>query len=389
MTNRKGTDAPLLRTRRIFRFLVSSFVLFAAGCGAPGDPTPPSPPIPVAVTDLHAQQAGDSVQLTFTLPSKSVTGERLYEPPAVEILRGSLKPNGSPDPKSFRVVQTVPGALVENYRAEDHVQFVDSVRPEDLGAYPDRTLAYRVRTRATRRRASPDSNTVSVRLVPVAERIANVHASTTESAIELSWTPPTRYAEGQPLSTISEYRIYRGEIDPSSAETAAKDISQAKWRSPLTQIGASQTTQYADTNFDFGKTYVYTVRTVTPVDSNPAESSDSTPAIFTPQDTFPPAAPQNVVGLVIPASGTNPPEVDLSWSISPETDLAGYHVYRSDQQETRGALVTPDLLLSPAYRDNSVAAGHRYWYTVTAIDRAGNESAPAAPVAVDVTQPSS
>ena len=70
-------------------------------------------------------------------------------------------------------------------------------------------------------------------------------------------------------------------------------------------------------------------------------------------------------------------------------DLAGYRVYRSEQEETPGQLVTPDLLLSPAYRDTSVAANHRYWYTVTAVDRAGNESAPSAPVVVDVTQPSS
>jgi len=79
--------------------------------------------------------------------------------------------------------------------------------------------------------------------------------------------------------------------------------------------------------------------------------------------------------------------VDLSWSINLETDLAGYRVYRSEEQDTRGALLTRDLLLAPAYRDTSVEPGHRYWYTVTAIDRAGNESEPGAPVVVDVAQP--
>ena len=48
------------------RVLTFAF-LFVAGCGAPGEPTPPSPPIPVAVTDLSAQQAGDGVQLTWHL----------------------------------------------------------------------------------------------------------------------------------------------------------------------------------------------------------------------------------------------------------------------------------------------------------------------------------
>jgi fibronectin type 3 domain-containing protein len=45
------------------------------------------------------------------------------------------------------------------------------------------------------------------------------------------------------------------------------------------------------------------------------------------------------------------------------------------------------LLLSPAYRDVSVQPGHRYWYVVTAVDRAGNESGPSDPVLADLTKP--
>jgi fibronectin type 3 domain-containing protein len=64
-------------------------------------------------------------------------------------------------------------------------------------------------------------------------------------------------------------------------------------------------------------------------------------------------------------------------------------VYRNDQQGQRGMLITPELLLTPAYRDSSVAAGQRYWYTVTAVDRAGNESAPSEQIFVELLQPSS
>src|ERR1700726_4285834 len=60
-------------------------LLFAAGCGAPGEPTPPTPPVPVAITDLAAHQAGDGVQLTFTMPAKTVSGDPLTETPAIEI----------------------------------------------------------------------------------------------------------------------------------------------------------------------------------------------------------------------------------------------------------------------------------------------------------------
>jgi fibronectin type 3 domain-containing protein len=43
-------------------------------------------------------------------------------------------------------------------------------------------------------------------------------------------------------------------------------------------------------------------------------------------------------------------------------------------------------LLAPAYRDTSVEPGRRYWYSVTAVDHAGNESEASSAVAVDVTK---
>jgi hypothetical protein len=371
----------------VFRVAGLAF-LFAAGCGAPGAPTPPTPPVPVAVTDLAARQAGDGVLLIFTLPTKTITGDRLASPPAVEIVRGTPKPDGSPDAESWRVVYTVPGSLVENFVAEGHVKFIDPIAPAETRAHPGGTLVYIIRTQASKKRASGDSNAVSVRVYPVPEPIAKLEARVTEPAIELSWTVPTRTSGGDPLTAFSGYRIYRGELDAASAEAAAADFSKAKWKSPLTLLAPSDETAYRDTLFDFGKTYVYIVRSVVLVDGNALESSDSVPAIVSPRDTFPPAAPQNLVAVVLPGATTGSVLVDLSWSINLETDLAGYRVYRSEQQNTHGVLITPELLLAPAYRDTSVEPGLRYWYSVTAVDRAGNESEASAAVAVDVRKPS-
>jgi hypothetical protein len=372
-----------------FVFLVSTIAfLCAAGCGAPGEPTAPSPPVPVVITDLTAHQAGDGVQLIFTLPLKTVAGDRLQSPPAVEVVRGMPKADGSPDIKSFRVVYTIPGALVENYVTEGRVKFIDPVVPAETRAHPGSSLVYVVRTRASKKRASTNSNAVSVRMYPVAEAIATLEARVTESLIELSWTAPTRTSGGDPLSGFLGYRIYRGELDPATAEAASTDFSKAKWKSALVLLSGSDESAYRDTLFDFGKTYAYIVRSVVLVEGNPLESADSNSAIVTPRDTFPPAAPQNLVVATI--SGASPGSVlaDLSWSINLETDLAGYHVYRSEEQDTRGVLLTPDLLLAPAYRDTSVEPGHRYWYSVTAVDRAGNESGASAAVAVVVAKPS-
>ena len=123
-------------------------------------------------------------------------------------------------------------------------------------------------------------------------------------------------------------------------------------------------------------------------DATTLESSDSDPLILKPADTFPPSVPQGVVAAAVENSESTPPsqEIDLSWSINSEQDLAGYRVYRSEREGEKGPLVTQDLLLSPAYRDTSVAFGHRYWFSVTAVDLSGNESTPAPQVAADVAQ---
>jgi hypothetical protein len=356
---------------------VSIFVLlFATGCGAPGEPLPPSPPIPVAVTDLTAHQLGNGVLLTFTPPAKSTLGQRLTETPTVEVLRGSLRPDGTPDAKSFRVADTVPGSLLSGYVQQGKVQFLDPILPEETRAHPGETVLYRVRTRVSERKASPDSNGVSVSLYPVPERIDALDARVTENSIQLKWAAPKRTAAGDPLPANPEFHVYRGELDPASAAAAEKDLHAAVWKLPLLQIATTTVAEYQDAGFDFGRTYAYVVRSVISQNGAPLESGDSRPVIVAPKDTFPPAAPQDVVIAVLPGTSAGTFVVDLSWTINLETDLAGYRVYRSESEDAHGQLLTPDLLPSPAYRDSAVSTGQRYWYAVTAVDRAGNESTP-------------
>jgi hypothetical protein len=384
MEHRREAELPKVRPSASACIIFLFSILLLASCGAPGEPTPPSPPIPTAVTDLSARQSGDGALLTMTLPTRTVTNDRLTEPPAVEIFRGTLKPDGKPDNRSFRLVYTLPGSLLDTFTNEKHIQFKDPISPEETRANPGVTFAYRVRTRADKKRDSADSNTVLVKIFPVPERATALEAKVTEPAIELSWNPPKKTSAGGDLEQLTGYRVFRGEIDPTSADATAKDISQAKWKSPLTLLAPALENSYRDTLFEFGKTYVYVVRAVAIAGEGPVESDDSAPVVVTPKDIFPPAMPLNVVAAV-----TSPPggasAVDLSWSINLENDLAGYRVYRSDRQDARGQLLTPELLPAPAYRDISVQAGQRYWYSVTAVDRAGNESGAAA-VAADLTQ---
>jgi hypothetical protein len=328
------------------------------------------------VTDLKARQLGDAVLLTFTVPTKSTLGLRLTETPTLEIWRGALRPDGTPDPHSFRLVDTVPAAILSTYIDEGKVSFPDPVRPDELRARAGATSLYRVRTRVSERKASADSNEAFVDLYPVPQRIEDIQAKSTEKSIELSWTAPTSASAGAQLPPIHEFHIYRGELDPKSAEAAEKDLHAAVWKLPLLQIGVSTSPEYQDSTFDFDRTYAYVVRTVISEGGALLESGDSRPVIITPKDIYPPAPPQDVVGAILPGSTPGASAVDLSWTINLETDLAGYRVYRSESENAKGQLLTPELLPTPSFRDASVVAGHRYWYSVTAVDRAGNESTP-------------
>ena len=391
MENRKGTlrnphNRPI-QSSSIFCFLLATFA-WAAGCGAPGEPVPPSPPVPQAISDLTAKQSGDGVLLTFALPTKSTLSERLPQTPTFEVLRGGLRSDGTPDPKSFRVVDTVPGALVSRYTQGGLVKFVDPVSPNDPLRKSDQALIYRVRTLISPKHPSAVSKDASVLLYPVPEPIASLDASVTEQGVQLSWRAPTRTSSGEALPAVKEYRVYRGELNPGNVGTTQSDHPQGLWKSPLMQLGVTHTPDYRDSGFDYEKTYAYVIRSVVDSPGGPLESSDSQQAVVTPKDTFPPAAPQDLVAAAQSSPLSGPAVVELSWSINVEPDLAGYRVYRSSQQGSQGALLTPDLLRSPSYRDTSVEVGQHYWYTVTAVDRSGNESAPSFAVSVDVAQPS-
>ena len=388
---RTGAESEAPRHSSLFLaalLVVPCVCLGVAGCGAPGEPVPPSPPIPAAVNDLSARQVGNSVLLTFTPPNKSTLGERLEEMPTLEVLRGSVAEDGTPEAKSFRVVDTVPGTVLSSYVHEGKAQFPVPISAEEMRMNPVESVAYRIRTRVSERKASAESNAVTVTLHPVPEAIGAVEAKVTENGVQLKWTAPSSNSIGEPISGVKEYHVYRGELEAEPAGAATNDLRQARWKLPLMQLATTAVPEYEDRGFDYGKTYAYVVRSAVPAAGELLESGDSKTAIVTPKDVFPPAPPQAVVAAVLPGPSAGSYVVDLSWGINVETDLAGYRVYRSESEGTSGELLTPDLLLTPAYRDTSVQDGHSYWYTVTAVDRAANESGPSQTVAVEIAQPS-
>jgi hypothetical protein len=352
----------------------------AAGCAAPGEPTARHPVVPVAVTDLTARQYGNAFALTFTLPTRSMYREALAEHPTIEIYRAALPPGAAPDKKTaWRLAFTIPSEQVDPYLKAGHIEFHDPLTADDLARAAGSSMAYKVRTRAGRARASEDSNIVMARVYPAPEAPRDVHAEVTESAVVVTWAE----AALPPGASSRAYRVYRGVLE-TDQQNPPQDVSTAKLKTSLELLGPSPSAEFRDVHFEFGLPYIYTVRNVAQFGTDFVESADSAPAFVTPRDIFPPAAPTGLEITMIPATNQAPAYIELSWAISPEGDLAGYSVYRSDAEEAPGERVSTEILPSPTFRDISVLPGSRYYYRVSALDRAGNESPRSSAVQADV-----
>jgi fibronectin type 3 domain-containing protein len=378
-----GAPPRTLAGRRISRFalLLSILSAYMIGCAAPGEPLERKPPVPQAISDLAAEQTANDVVLAFDLPTETVDHRPLKSPPAVEIYRDFLpapseaaaSPNGAApaaEPVNPTLLVTIPSAIVDHYSDRGHVRYADSLAAEDFShAAGDRLVRYIVRTQAASKKSSSDSNIATVRVYPAADPIGDVKAEVTHEGIHLEWTPPQGSPVG-PAPPIAGYNIYRGE----AAAGAAGDSGKPPLKSPLVKIGEATKAEYQDTHIEYGNTYVYSVRAVAQYPVGTVESADSTQAVILAKDTFPPAVPQGLVAVFVPEQGNTPAHVELSWGISPETDLAGYNVYRSGPSVTPGKRLNVEVLPTPTFQDMTAVPGAQYFYTVTAVDRSGNES---------------
>ncbi len=395
MENRKGVSpshpaqASTL-SAPISYFLLSIFAVafLAAGCAAPGEPIERKPRAPTPVADLAATQRGNDAILSFTLPKESVDRRPLKQQPTIEIYRdfaavpassGAANANAAPNaPENPTLLVTIPSAMVDQYDDRGHIRYLDSLKPEDFTQHPGAQALYIVRTRTSPKKESADSNVAALRIEPAADAITDLQAQVTHQGVVLNWTPPQKNLVGS-APPIASYRVYRSEPASQSESgtlNSSKENSKvnSKVNSPLVRIGDISTPPFRDSQISFGNTYTYSLRSVEQYQDLQLESGDSNLATVTPRDTFPPAAPQGLVVVFVPAHDAAPAYFDLSWSISAENDIAGYNIYRTEQGGAPGNKLNPQLLLTPSFRDMNVVSGHHYFYTVTAVDRAGNES---------------
>jgi hypothetical protein len=350
------------------------------GCGSPEVPIPRHPIIPVPVTNLSARQVDDTVFLDFTMPSTSTDQQPLAETPSVAIYRRRAvqsAPTASKRvPKSGnmgQLVDSIPADALPQYQKNGGIEFPDKLDPSELSSTTGNELLYTVRTSISAAKESADSNPAALRVYSPPAPAQDLRATLTETALVLDWSAPQQ--PGSPAAKPIGFRVYRGEVNPETAQAAVLDASQAKLIAPPILLAQTTETRYRDTSFQFGHTYLYNVRDSVQFGAETVESADSAPTVLTAKDIFPPATPLGLEAVVVPATNAEPTSVELAWAINTEADLAGYNVYRSEGANSTGLKLNSEPLSAPTFHDISVLPGTSYFYRVGAVDRSGNESA--------------
>ncbi len=360
------------------------------GCGTPGVPLPPSLELPQPVQDLRASRKGNTVTLVWTVPSattdrtnvklrhlgptqvcRSLTvgmtecTEKVKEvdtPALVSAAEAAAKAKPKPAAQSAsKQQQSAPAKLVPVI-ATSH----DTLPLALLQQNPTGFINYAVETLNTRGRGAGLSNQVQIPLAPTLPPPTDLAATVARDGIVLTFSgtlEKLEELEAQPLRHT--YRIYRQE-QGTAAPVLVGDL----------EMTTSLQARLVDHSFEWQKTYQYWITAVTIVERKgkplaQVEGDNSAPVTVVANDVFPPAVPG---GLQAVFSGVGQqPFVDLTWAPNTDPDLAGYNLYRREDNAA-WTRINAALVLTPTYRDGNVAAGRTYLYAVTAVDLHGNES---------------
>ncbi len=309
-------------------------------CGKRGDPLPPLRRAPLPVTELRVAQRGDRVEVRFTAPRAYTDGDRLGVID-VELLRADRD----------GVLEEV--GLVSVRRAAPGETLVESEPLPPAGT----TLRFGARARERKTLSVLASAPPLVVQPPPAAPLA-VRAVSGARGVEIAW----QAAPSAPAS--ASYRVYR----------RAKDGAYA---APLI-AAPTLAPPFEDSTVARGQSVCYVVRTLTSLEPL-VESAASSETCLDVADVTPPPAPEGGAAYV-----QDDGSVELSWSPLLETDLQSYRVYRRVGTGARERVAEVPASAT-RWRDTLVSAARRV-YTLTALDRAGNESTPSAAIILERAQ---
>ncbi len=342
--------------RSVFAQLVAALGVAAAlsGCANPGPPIPPTLEIPQPVSDLRAVRKGNTVKLSWTVPTRTTERQSIRhrgETLVCRALEPEMKECGSP-------LARIPATITAG-----EATYTDILPTESDGSI-DKRFTYAVEARNNYSRAAGLSNRVQVSRAPALSPPAGFSAILASDGVHLSWSCPNIPEHSTELHY--RVRVLRRQAD-NQAQSRVGEADATDCRQP----------QMIDTNFEWEKEFSYWAFVVTVVakEGQPVievDGDDTQEVSLLAHDSFPPAVP---AGLQAVFSGVGQkPFIDLVWTPDTDADLAGYIVYRHEGGGTTMRLNT-NSVKAPAFRDDKVEPGKHYFYSVSAVDVRGNESA--------------
>jgi hypothetical protein len=354
---------PAKQFRILHASLLTLGLCFVSACATMGPPLPPSLELPKPPLDLKATRKGDKVTLTWTIPVRTTDRKIVRSVGPTHICRG-LEPTLTQCQAVVGETTVRPSSPADkNSRQKTTASYTDVLPSEIESNDPAAMITYAIEVRNADGRSAGLSNQVRVPLLRT-EPPPDLHATLTKDGVVLNWSRNVSRADAEsPIHYL--YRVHR-RPDNSTQWSLIGDFP----------AGGENDSAITDSNIEWEKTYVYRIVTVSIIKQNGAEQQiegDDSPviAIFA-HDIFPPSVPS---GLQAVFSGPGQkPFIDLVWAPVTDVDLDGYNVYRYEAGSAP-VKVNTTLVKAPAYRDEDIAPGKHYIYSVSAVDVRGNESA--------------
>jgi hypothetical protein len=338
--------------------------LMLAACATIGPPQPPSLELPKPPTDLRASRKGDRVILTWTIPTMTTDRETLRILGPTRICRGPGDLNAC-NPPVGEIKTPIPQSKSGTSAPKPQAAYTDTLPPQLESDDPSASITYAAQVLNRDDRAAGLSNQVHVPLARTLPPPHDFQARVAKEGVVLSWA--VEIASVAPADVQYVYRVYR-RLEGSNERALAGE----------TPTGAEASFTITDANIEWEKTYYYRAETVTLIHrANKSlmevEGDDTPEAEVFADDVFPPTVPA-ALQAVYSGPGQKP-FIDLVWAPVTDADLAGYNVYRREEGEANPVKLNAELIKAPAYRDGNVASQSKYFYSVSAVDARGNESA--------------
>lgn len=331
--------------------------------------------MPQPVKDLAVTRVGNEVQLHWGMPKNTTDKVALKGDQRAHICwTNGAAPLTSKNPQNPTPSTGLPGcttAADDAFPPEKPAKATVTL-PADLTTGPPRVVTYYVELQNHAGKTAGPSNPGWIATGPAPSTVTGLSLQARAEGVVLRW----QKADPQPGLVL---RIHRTLITQPGAPKSSESNGTPPAQEQVLEVDLDKNDpgQALDQEAALDHTWRYTVERVLKldIDHHPLEilSQPSQPVTIDAKDVFPPAVPS---GLAVVAD-EQAHALDVSWTPDTDTDLAGYIVYRRDLTAgTAAERVSGKVLLVPtSLEDKSVAGGHRYAYSVSAVDQDGNESA--------------